>query len=169
MLTLAAHALLTPFLRHLTQLTRTHFLCTVLINHATPLRRSATFTADDSTASLNAQLPGSSPYDPAFQHEATRRALLLEDNPSIFASNAVKPALSKTFAYFADLHLLVTKIPACQQDSKCSSRKLVIAERPAGKIAHVCALEVLADRWGGRVGRWAPIRLAVDGELESGV
>lgn len=162
---ITAHALLTPFLRHLTHLTRTHNLCTILINNTTPLRRpDARQSAATDLGNISA-IPSSSPYDPAFHEPSGRPSSSGEENPSIFASNAVKPALGKSFPFFADLHLLITSVPKRKRDGGSFYGMANISERPK----YVSCVEVLADRWDSRIGRWAAIQIDASGGLNAAV
>lgn len=111
-------------------------------------------------------VPSSSPYDPNFHQPSSRPSSSGDENPSIFASNAVKPALGRVFPYFADLHLLMTKVAKKRTDkSRLNERRASVS----GRSGFVTSVEVLADRWDARVGRWAPIQIDVGGELNSAV
>lgn len=72
--------------------------------------------------------------------------------PSVFASNALRPALGKTFPYFLDAHLLVGAVPRRKRDAE---RFCAAGGEMAGKsVQFASVVEVLLDRYGGRVGRW---------------
>lgn len=66
--------------------------------------------------------------------------------PSIFSSCSLRPSLGTTFPYYLDLHLLVHRVP---KDGK--------------KKGDVHVVEVLSDRWEGRVGRWAGFNISREG------
>ncbi|OCK76699.1 hypothetical protein K432DRAFT_396221 [Lepidopterella palustris CBS 459.81] len=154
-----AHAVLTTFLRTLTRLTHTHTLTTILINAAIAPRNPAT---QPSTTDRNP--PHQQPYPPP--RHAT------DSTPSIFASSTAYPALGKTFPYFLDLHLLVSKLPRRRSDARAyyagmeqssggSGRK-----RTTGDVQIVNVVEVVSDRWGERVGRWACFQFGEGGEMK---
>lgn len=85
------------------------------------------------------------------------------DAPSIFASCTARPALGKTLPFLIDVQLLVHREPAT-----VASAKIVYGGRSAGKggVDWVGVVEIVQDRNGDRVGRWAPFKIAVDGTLE---
>ncbi|KAI9881140.1 MAG: hypothetical protein M1830_008298 [Pleopsidium flavum] len=78
------HALLTAFMRSLQHLTRTHNLCTLLLNAAVGVHP---------------------PDNPSYRHRPDDSS-----NVSIFESTAGKPALGKTFAYLIDRSLFLSKV-----------------------------------------------------------
>lgn len=89
-----------------------------------------------------------------------------DPTPSVFASNALRPALGKTFPYFLDVHLLVSMVPRRKRDAE---RFYAAGGEKAGKgVGFASVVEVLLDRCGDRVGRW--VGFAVDkesGEIRS--
>ncbi|KAF2101237.1 P-loop containing nucleoside triphosphate hydrolase protein [Rhizodiscina lignyota] len=158
-----AHAVMTPFLRHLTHLTRYHDICTILINKAYPARRGGNVIT--TAVGITETLPYSSPYDPAFNEPGPNTEV---EPVSIFASNTSKPALGMTFAAYADLHILMSRVPKGKKDAQAVyGRKNGAGNAPAADFVSV--VEVLSDRFDGRVGRWAPFRISPDGTIQDGV
>ena len=83
-----------------------------------------------------------------------------QDHPSIFASTAILPALGKTFASFVDLHLLLSVLPKTKQDAR-----ILYGEQSSyivQKVTFAYVLEVVMDRWNGRVGKWAAFHVGDD-------
>lgn len=122
-----AHTTLVRFLGSLNHLTRTHNLCTLLLN--TAIRNTT-----------NVSNPLHAPLD-------------LHLNPSIFTSNHVRPALGPTIPYYVDLHLLCSTLPQGKADAEIMYNRS--EERQRGKKAgSVSVVEVVTDRFGERGGRW---------------
>lgn len=87
----SGQALLTSFMRSLAHLTRTHNLCTVIVN---------------STLFNNTGKTGNTPtYNK-------------EESPSAFASCTARPALGKTWMFLVDVHLLVHSMPKTEKDAR---------------------------------------------------
>lgn len=116
-------------MRTLTHLTYNHSLCTILVNATVPLRSAKTSTK--ATAGKSVETDAS----------AVR-------SPSVFASTPIRPALGTSFTRLLDTHLFVTFQPLSKKDAR-----LVQAKR-LDEAEVVPVIEVLADRYGNRVGRW---------------
>ena len=72
-----------------------------------------------------------------------------EDGPSAFASKArIKPALGKTWDWYLDLSCMISS------PFEAAERKGGVGN---GNVGKRCCVEVLHDRYCGRVGRWAVI------------
>lgn len=141
-----SHALLTMFFRSLAKLSQDHDICTLLINNVVA-KRSSPNIAHITATSSEAQQYVSEQYH-------------FQDHPSIFASTAIRPVLGKTFTSFVDLHLLLSVLPKTKQDARIlygeQSKHIV------QKVTYVYALEVMMDRWNGRVGKWAAFHIGDD-------
>lgn len=133
-------ALLTSFMRSLANLTRAHRLCTLVHN----------------AASSYTPAPGTS--------NSGNAAVAAEDRPSIFSSCMLRPALGRSFAYLLDVHLLLHRVPLEAEDAKAVYGTHA-SGRPAGQRKVVSVLEVLADRQGSRLGRWAAFYPDTEGKL----
>ncbi|KAK4988420.1 hypothetical protein LTR50_003934 [Elasticomyces elasticus] len=120
-------ALLTSFLRSLNRVTETHGLLTLLLNAATTYGTGAA-------------------QGPSLQSAPGRHF----DTPSVFASTALRPALGKTFPYFVDVSLLVSRLPRTARDAG-----MAYGDGDGKGASWVNVVEVLSDRYEGRVGRWA--------------
>lgn len=161
-----AHTLLTPFMRHLSHLCRQHHLCTIITNNTSSLRGYRDYASNRLARSFPSSTSGSSPADMAPEERAAVEA----ENPSIFACNAVKPALGGTFAACADLHVLTTRVPLEKKDAT-----MALSSPPEGAVAGgpfmqtATVVEVMTDRYSGRVGRWAAVTIAADGDVKSAV
>ncbi|KAF1958330.1 hypothetical protein CC80DRAFT_515116 [Byssothecium circinans] len=148
------HALTSTFLLTLANLTRTHTLHTILLNPSTIPRPPAP------KPPLNPN-QGPDPSQPQQQYQPP-------PPPSIFASSKLVPALGNVLAPYLDLHLLVERMPR----RKADARVLYAEGGTAGKRSvrggkgpeMVGVVEVLSDRWSGRVGAWG-----VFGEGEKGM
>jgi hypothetical protein len=77
--------------------------------------------------------------------------------PSIFMDNTIRPALGKTFTYFLDLHVLLSVLPKTRRDVELlySSQTSFDRRNNILKPDLVNILEVVSDRYDGRVGKWA--------------
>lgn len=97
-------------------------------------------------------------YNPAQQHGSK------EEPPSIFASCPLRPALGKIFSHLLDLHLLTHTLPKTADDARIaySLGYRDVAGRKAD-WGHI--VEVLQDRYDGRVGSWAAFDVGTDGRL----
>lgn len=130
-----ANALASTFLHSLNHLTRTHTLHTILANPATAPR---------------APSPARQPAPPEHQKQQP------PPPPSIFASNTVVPSLASILPRYVDTSLLVSQMPRKKMDAKVlyrdgnTSRSV---KKPRG-VEMVNVLEVVSDRWDGRVGAW---------------
>ncbi|KAJ4993754.1 hypothetical protein SVAN01_00808 [Stagonosporopsis vannaccii] len=144
--TLSGTTLATTFLTTLSHLTRTHALHTLLLNPSTTPR----------TASPTRQPPSHNPPHqqtaPAAQQSYT---LQLPPPPSIFSSNATVPALLGLLGRYADAHVLVTQMPRRKMDARVFYAEVGGRERAKRRgVEMVGVLEVVADRWGTRMGAW---------------
>jgi len=130
-------ALLIPFMRSLAHLTKAHQLSTIVHNLATA-------------------------YVPLTGSKPTTQTT--EDTPSIFSSCKLKPALGRTFGYMVDVHMLLHRVPLEHEDAQV----VYGTQRPgqmAGQRKMASVLEVLADRYSSRVGRWAAFQTDSEGKL----
>ncbi|KAH3968986.1 hypothetical protein HBI56_237870 [Parastagonospora nodorum] len=127
-----AHALTSPFLASLAQLTRTHALHTILSNPA-PLPPTRTA--------------------PEQQPPPT---------PSIFTSNAVVPSLMGVLAIYLDVGLLVSDLPRGKMDARVVYRDggmgVGVGMKKARGVECASVVEILADRWEGRGGGWEVVK-----------
>lgn len=130
-----ATALSTPFLRSLAHLTLAHTLHTILFNPTTPLRAL-------------------SPTRNAPQHAPQQRVAVPTPSPSIFTGCTAVPSLMGVLGRWVDVDVLVTRVPRRKMDA----RVYYSEEGGAGKMKRglemVGVVEVVKDRWEGRVGRW---------------
>ncbi|KAK4541410.1 hypothetical protein LTR36_008011 [Oleoguttula mirabilis] len=98
-------------------------------------------------------------------NNTTTYAQAKEEPPSLFSSCTIRPALGKTFTYLLDMHLLVHAVPGTAADARAiygGKRH----EMQKLDVAMVSVIEVLQDRSGRRVGRWAPFVVEGDGRLK---
>ncbi|TKA74815.1 hypothetical protein B0A49_02606 [Cryomyces minteri] len=156
------HALLTSLLRTLTHLTRTHALCTVLVNTAVVHRPSgsrSTARPHTDTANPNrtaiADAPPLPPHDPSNAAAPPPAGEL----PSVFAANTARPALGRSFPYLVDLHLFASAARSASSVPRRGDGTGGVREKGARDASEagegcVSVVEVLADRCDGRVGRW---------------
>ncbi|KAK3622823.1 hypothetical protein LTR56_021955 [Elasticomyces elasticus] len=87
-----------------------------------------------------------------------------EETPSIFSSCVLRPALSKTFASLVDLHMLVHAIPKTAADARIvygSRHEIKRGAEP--EVVEV--IEVLQDRYSGKVGRWTSFAISDDRDM----
>lgn len=143
-----ASALLTSFLRSLSQLTRSHNLSTILIN-----------------AAINV------PSIPPSKNQSPGRGGPHMKNPyaSIFASAGhLQPALSPLLPSHVDLHLLITTQPLTRQDAATqqSFSKASSMQARSSSCESVSVIEVLSDRYANRIGRWAALCVNDAGIIE---
>lgn len=134
--------MMTTFFRSLTHLTRNYDLCTILVNNVISTksklgRQSFEKSDNELRRDDNPNSPGSPPN---------------LEQPSIFASNTLRPALGKTFAGCVDFHLLLSSLPLKKRDAQLIYGAYPDRVQHRANVAHV--LEVITDRWEGRVGRW---------------
>ncbi|MCJ1307064.1 hypothetical protein MMC25_000710 [Agyrium rufum] len=117
-------ALLLTCMRSIHRITREHSLCTLLVNNM----------VGNSTSS------------------STRYARRPQDNVSIFASVAGRPALGKTFDRMVDLSIMLSRLPATKKDADTAYGP----EANANSFwKSVGVMEVLHDRHSKRHERWA--------------
>ena len=121
-------AVLASFMRSLGHLTRTHNLCTILLNGV------------------------------------TSGANIKDEPPSIFSSCMLHPALRKPFAHTIDTNLLVHQVSETNgMKPRSHSRAEDQAQPEVGSMVSV--IEVMQDRNGNSLGRWAPFTLSESGRL----
>jgi hypothetical protein len=145
------HALLTMFFRSLAKLSQDHDICTLLVNNVVA-KRSAPNASHSIPTSIEAQLQPETQHAPEQYH--------FQGHPSIFASTTIRPALGKTFASFVDLHLLLSVLPKTKQDARILHGEH--SNHIAQKVMFAYVLEVMTDRWNGRVGKWAAFHVGDD-------
>lgn len=131
----SGQALLTAFLPSLKHVTRTHNLCTIMVNSTIPINAKG-------------QAYGSK-----------------DESPSAFASCTARPALGKTLGYLVDVHLLVHLMPRKGEDARAVYGVARVENEGRGKGEMVSVLEVIQDRSNGRVGRWAAFTVDEGGKL----
>ena len=149
-------ALCTTFLRSLTHLSRDHSMCTILVNNViTSKERSRKESAGDDQ--------GGSPHREQSNNFGGSSVL---EQPSIFASNSIRPALGKTLAFWVDLHILLSVLPLKKRDAHMMYGSYPDHIQQRANVAHVA--EVLTDRYDGRVGRWAAFHI-VEGTTLNGI
>lgn len=86
-----------------------------------------------------------------------------DESPSIFSSCTLRPILGKAFAHQLDNHLLVHEMVSTTGKKKEGNAAAGIST-DGPKIADpVAVIEVLQDRNGGRLGRWAPLKIYCNG------
>lgn len=136
----AANAIALTFLQTLNHLTRTYKLHTILANPAilprptSPMRQSV----------------GNSALPPPDQHKQPP-----PPPPSIFASNTLVPSLANVLARYVDVSLLVSQLPRRKMDAHVFYRDGNAAGvKKLRGVELVSVVEVVSDRWGGRVGAW---------------
>lgn len=129
-----AHTLLTTFLTTLTNLTQTHTLHTLLLNPTTTPR---------------APSPNRNQGPAAKRYPAP-------PSPSIFASNAAVPSLLGVLPRYVDVMLLVTQLPRRRMDARVFYSDIGSGGAGVKKrgVEMLGVMEVVADRWEGRVGGW---------------
>jgi len=147
-LTKSGQSLLTTFLCSLMHLTLTHDIATLLLNSANAPKS----TYAHATTFTNAPPPSTWIQDP------TSALPSFVDQPSIFASTTARPALGKAFTYRIDLHILLSQLPKRRRDAEIEFGGKV----GLGRAEFVNVIEVLADRWDGRMGSWAPFAMDKD-------
>ncbi len=84
-----------------------------------------------------------------------------EDDASIFASTAGKPALGKKYAHLINTSILLSSIPKTKADAEIAYGR----DGHRGGWETVGVLEVIKDRYGAREGRWATFGILADTEL----
>ncbi|RMZ11766.1 hypothetical protein D0864_00897 [Hortaea werneckii] len=87
-----------------------------------------------------------------------------EEAPSMFSSCTARPALGRGFCNLVDTHLLVHEEAKSAQDAKLMMMSKGASGGQKGLPANV--IEVLSDRYEGRVGRWAAFEVGEDGRLK---
>lgn len=121
-------------MRSLHHLTKRRHICTLLLNAAVGLHSQST--------------------------QYHRRP---DDQVSVFASVAGKPALGKHFSYLVDTSIFLTTLPRSKDDAD-----VVYGDARQGReFEQVRVIEVLKDRYGGREGRWSPFTVEAGGNIRS--
>jgi len=72
-------------------------------------------------------------------------------------SNAIKPALGRSFAHCVDLHLLLSKVPKRRPDAQIfyGGAEVGVSHAQIQRIPEfVNIAEIIADRYSDRIGRW---------------
>ncbi|KAI6895613.1 hypothetical protein KC318_g7166 [Hortaea werneckii] len=87
-----------------------------------------------------------------------------EEAPSIFSSCTARPALGKAFYHLVDTHMLVHEEAKLAHDAKVIMASKGASGGLRGLSANV--IEVLSDRYEGRVGRWAAFEVREEGGLK---
>jgi hypothetical protein len=149
--TLSANTLATTFLSTLSNLTRAHALHTILVNPCTTARAPSPSRRPAENA---APVP-----EPAYTPQPP-------PPPSVFSSNAAVPALLGLMSRYADAHVLVSMLPRRKLDARVYYSDS--GGRDRGKrrgVEMVGAVEVIADRRGGRVGAWGVFKEGKDGGI----
>jgi hypothetical protein len=127
-------------------LTKDHNLATVVLNSVITARTNSSSNLN------NVAVPTSTPW-----HDESGQGLKEWEFPSIFMDNIVHPALGKTFTYFLDFHVLLSMLPKTKRDAEMLYSTQVSLDRrdhaPKPKMVNV--IEIMLDRYDGRVGRWA--------------
>ncbi|KAF2628114.1 hypothetical protein BU25DRAFT_490755 [Macroventuria anomochaeta] len=142
-----SNTLATTFLTTLTNLTRTYALHTILLNPCIPPR----------TPSPTRQPPSHTIPPPQANAPAPQQNYVPQPppRPSIFSSNQAMPALLGLLSRYADAHALVTMLPRGKMDARVYCADAGGRERGRRRgVEMVGVCELVADRWGGRVGGW---------------
>lgn len=144
--TVSANTLATTFLTTLSNLTRSYSLHTILLNPCTtPRPASPTHQTPTHTAQQQHSIP-------APQQTYTPQP---PPPPSIFSSNTAVPALMGLLGRYADAHVLLTMMPRRKMDARVYYADTGGRERGKRRgVEMMGVVEVIADRWGGRVGAW---------------
>ncbi|KAH7070497.1 hypothetical protein BKA63DRAFT_568878 [Paraphoma chrysanthemicola] len=142
-----AHALATTFLHTLNHFTATHNLHTILLNPATLPRAT-------------------SPSRKITPHPQEHRRPDPPPSPSVFASQNLVPSLVGVLGRYVDTGILVSRMPRRKMDARVYYREME-SGRVAGTgvgtgvgvkklrgVEMVGVLEVMWDRWEGKVGEW---------------
>ncbi|KAH7082195.1 hypothetical protein FB567DRAFT_447358 [Paraphoma chrysanthemicola] len=137
-----AHALATTFLHTLNHLTATHNLHTILLNPATLPRAT-------------------SPSRKPTAHPQEHRRPDPPPSPSIFASQNLVPSLVGVLGRYVDTGILVGRMPRRKMDARVYYREME-SGRLRG-VEMVGVLEVMWDRWEGRVGKWGVLGMEKGG------
>ena len=154
----SANTLATTFLTALSNLTHSHSLHTILLNPCTapravsPSRQAATHSAPQQQG-ISAPQQSYTPQPPP--------------PPSIFSSNAAVPALMNLLSRFTDTHVLLTMMPRRKMDARVYYADTGGRERGKRRgVEMVDVAEIVADRWGDRVGAWEAFDMRSVGEIE---
>ncbi|KAH6633563.1 hypothetical protein C7974DRAFT_174317 [Boeremia exigua] len=140
----SATTLATTFLPTLSHLTRTHALHTLLLNPCTTPRAPSPPRQVAQSAQQQQQHAPTQTYAPQ-----------PPPPPSVFSSSTAVPVLLGLLARYADAHVLVTRVPRGKMDARVFYAEDGGRERGKKRgVRMVDVLEVVADRWGERVGAW---------------
>ncbi|KAF3038365.1 hypothetical protein E8E12_008479 [Didymella heteroderae] len=149
--TVSANKLATTFLTTLSNLTRDHTLHTILLNPCTTPRAPPPSRRPADNAPPGPQ-QGYTPQPPP--------------PPSIFSSNLAVPALLGLMSRYVDTQVLVSMLPRRKLDARAYYADS--GSRDRGKrrgVEMVSVVEVVADRWGGKVGAWGAFKEGKDGGI----
>jgi hypothetical protein len=91
-----------------------------------------------------------------FARASSRPAQETDHQLSQFATCSLRPTLGDHFGYLIDLHIFRYALPIAEMTRRGESRREEIGMRPGSEPVEI--LEVVEDRYGGRVGRWAAVR-----------
>ena len=89
-----------------------------------------------------------------------------EEAPSVFSSYMLRLTLGKTFTYMLDTHMLVHQVPRTSAGSKEAYGRSEDRSAQAVGVEWVYVVEMLQDRNGRRLGRWAPFTVENGGRLK---
>jgi hypothetical protein len=139
-------------MRSLTTLAKNHNLTTIILNAV---------TAGRSNSDNIHNMPGATRT--SWHDDENNKSAKEWDFPSIFMDNTMRPALGKTFTYFLDLHVLLSVLPKSRRDVELMHSTQTSFNHRIHNLKPdiVNILEVLSDRYAGRVGKWAAF--AVEG------
>ncbi|KIW06493.1 uncharacterized protein PV09_02929 [Verruconis gallopava] len=146
-------ALLTTFMRYLSSLTVTFRLTTLLLNNAASPNKTHLPFPNLALLNSNLHLPSSTYISEPLS--ANSHSML--DQPSIFSSTTARPSLGKTFTGLVDCHVLLSMIPKRRRDAE------IFVGGKSGDGDRVGVLEVLCERGGNGVGRWAAFEIGLAG------
>ncbi|OSS51023.1 hypothetical protein B5807_04232 [Epicoccum nigrum] len=142
----SANTLATTFLTALSDLTHSHSLHTILLNPCTAPRavspsRQAVIHSAPQQQGMSVSQQSYTPQPPP--------------PPSIFSSNAAVPALMNLLGRFTDTHVLLMMMPRKKMDARVYYADTEGRERGKRRgVEMVGVIEIVADRWGDRVGAW---------------
>lgn len=138
MRSITAHSLLTLLSKTLTAQSQTSNILTILHNTTIPSNPSISYTT--TTTSNN-------PYNFTNPHEQSRSTRHIHQNPSLFPSNPLKPALGQIFTQFPSLHLFLSALPKTTRDAELlyGGNPSTAATPIAENIQYSTVLEILKD------------------------
>lgn len=95
-------------------------------------------------------------------NDATTKANVKDESPSIFSMCKIRPALGQSFRHMLDTHLLVHRNSTKPSDTQRGPSGRQYAAEEQG----VSIVEVLQDRNGGSLGRWAAFTVDDGGSIK---